>query len=57
MKRPQNYATIRLDQKLRDRIKKLAEAEHRSFMAEVTVLLEEALVQRDTVENPSRKRQ
>jgi len=47
MKRPQNYATIRLDEKLRDRIKKLAEAEHRTFMGEVAVLLEEALANRD----------
>lgn len=47
MKRPQNYATIRIDEKLRDRIKALAQSERRSFMAQVLVLLEEALEQRD----------
>jgi hypothetical protein len=46
MKRPQNYATIRIDEKLRERIKALAENEHRSFMGQVVVLLEEALAQR-----------
>ena len=47
MKRPQNYATIRLDEKLRDRIKALAQIEHRSFMGQVSALLEEALAHRD----------
>jgi hypothetical protein len=47
MKRPTNYATIRLDESLRDRIKTLAAVEHRSFMAEVIVLLEEALTRRN----------
>ena len=46
MKRPQNYATIRLDGDLRDRIKALADSERRSFMSQVAVLLEEALAQR-----------
>ena len=54
MKRSEKYATIRIDEKLRDRIKQLAEIEHRSFAAQLTVMLEEALAHRDKAATPLR---
>jgi hypothetical protein len=47
MKRREHYATIRIDEKLRERIKAQADSDRRSFMNEVTVLLEEALAERE----------